>query len=130
MNSKGPEQHEGSMKKGLQTWARNAAVVIVVAGAVGVALPAAQPADPLEAGARILKDVAEIRGLPFRQAVPMEKQTPEGLGRLMDKEMDETLRPAMAKHFDKIVRRLGLYRGPVIEDFRGMMRTVMTTQPA
>jgi len=115
------------MKKGLQTWARNAAVV--VAGTVGVALPAAAT-DPLEAGARILKDVAEIRGLPFRQAVPMEKQTPEGLGRLMDKEMDETVRPAMAKHFDKIVRRLGLYRGPVIEDFRGMMRTVITTQVA
>ena len=60
----------------------------------------------------------------------MEKQTPEGLGHHMDTEMSEALPDAMEKHFDKIVRRLGLYRGPVIEDFRGMVRTVMTTQAA
>jgi hypothetical protein len=81
-------------------------------------------------GASIQKEVADIRGLPFKQSVVMEKQTPEILGRHMDKEMDEAVPPAMAKHFDKIVRRLGLYRGPVIEDFRSMMRAVITSQVA
>lgn len=92
--------------------------------------PAADADDPLQRAALIQKDVSEIRGLPFRKAVPMEKQTPEGLGRHMDKEMDEAVPAAMAKHFDKIVRRVGLYRGPVVEDYRSMMRTVMESQVA
>ncbi len=44
--------------------------------------------------------------------------------------MQDAVPPALAKHFDKIVRRVGLYRGPVIEDYRGMMRTVMESQVA
>jgi hypothetical protein len=103
------------------------AVLIAVCTA---SLPAADTADPLQRAALIQKDVTEIRGLPFKKAVPMEKQTPEGLGRHMEKEMREAVPPALAKHFDKIVRRVGLYRGPVIDDYRAMMRSVMESQVA
>jgi hypothetical protein len=91
---------------------------------------AAEPADPFARAAVIQQEVAEIRGLPFKQTVPMEKQTPEGLIRHMEKEAGESMPDAMEKHFDKIVRRVGLYRGPVIEDFTSMIQSVMTSQVA
>jgi len=116
------------MKAKMSSLAGNAAAVLVAAFATSAS--AADPADPLQRAASIQKDVAEIRGLPFRKPVPMEKQTPEGLGRHMEKEMQDAVPPALAKHFDKIVRRVGLYRGPVIDDYRAMMRTVMESQVA
>lgn len=101
------------------------AVCSVATGAMS-----ADAADPMVLARSIQKDVAELRGLPFKKAVPMEKQSPEVLGRRMDKEMAHAVRPALVRHFDKIVRRLGLYRGPEIRDFAGMMRTVVTSQIA
>lgn len=98
--------------------------------AQGVAAAAATQNDPAATIARIQKEVAGIRGLPFKNPVPMEKQTPEGLGRHMDSEMAEAVPGAMDKHFDKIVRRLGLYKGPELGDFRTLMRAVMTSQAA
>jgi hypothetical protein len=112
----------------MESFVRNA--VIAACLACGAPVHAAEAADPFATAARIQKDVAELRGLPFKQAVPMEKQTPDVLGRLMDKEMAEAVPAAMAQHFDKIVRRLGLYRGPEIPDYKAMMRTVITSQVA
>jgi hypothetical protein len=106
------------------------ALYLVCAGASQAAAPAAASADPLEVAVRIQKEVVELRGLPFKQAVVMEKQTAAGLGILMDKEMAEAVPAVLDAHFDKIVRRLGLYRGPEIADFKGMMRTVITSQVA
>jgi hypothetical protein len=91
---------------------------------------AAETDDPKAIAAAIQKDVVAIRGLPFKQPVAMDKQTPEGLGRRMDKEMKHGVPPALANHFDKIVRRLGLYNGPAIGDFRQLMRKVVTSQVA
>jgi hypothetical protein len=108
-----------------------AAAAAAVAGfACAIQVPAAEPADPIAIAARIQKEVVELRGLPFKQAVVMEKQTAAGLGLLMDKEMAEAVPAVMDAHFDKIVRRLGLYRGPEIADFKGMMRAVITSQVA
>jgi TraB/PrgY/gumN family len=91
---------------------------------------AAEPADPFARAAAIQQEVADIRGLPFKQPVPMEKQTPEGLIRHMEREAGNSMPDASEKHFDKIVRRLGLYRGPPIEDFSNMIQSVMTSQVA
>lgn len=103
-----------------------AAFLTVCAGRV----PAAEPVDPLALAARIQQDVADLRGLPFKRPVPVEQQTPEGLGRHMDKQMADAVPDAMEEHFDRIMRRLGLYRGPVIDDFRSLMRHVVTSQVA
>ena len=86
--------------------------------------------DPVALAARVQLDVEAIRGLPFKHAIPLAKQSPEEFGEHLDKEMVEAVPEAVSDHFGKIVRRLGLYRGPEIEDFRGMMRTVMTSQAA
>ncbi|MEO6080018.1 MAG: hypothetical protein ABIQ86_09600 [Steroidobacteraceae bacterium] len=94
---------------------------------------AGQQSDPLVLAARVQQEVVDIRSLPFKRAVSIEKQSTEGFGRYLDSEMAESAPGVLAmmdQHFDKIVRRLGLYRGPVINDFRSMMRTVMTSQVA
>lgn len=106
------------------------ALCLVSSLAAHAAAPAASPPDPLATAARIQQEVVEIRGLPFKQPVKMEKQTAEGLGLLMDKEMAEAVPVAISDHFDKIVRRLGLYRGPEIKDYKALMRTVITSQVA
>jgi hypothetical protein len=116
---------------GMDTLATRFALALFFASTciVQAAAPALS-SDPLEVAARIQKEVVELRGLPFKQPVRMEKQTAEGLGKRMDKEMAEAVPVVLARHFDKIVRRLGLYRGPEIKDYRAMMRAVMTTQVA
>jgi hypothetical protein len=111
------------------TYGRALALYLACAAAQAAA-PAAQPADPLATAARIQREVADLRGLPFKQPVTMEKQTAQGLGLLMDKEMAEAVPAAISAHFDKIVRRLGLYRGPEIKDYKSLMRTVITSQVA
>jgi hypothetical protein len=110
------------------TLATGTALALCLACAASV--QAAAPADPLATAARIQQEVVEIRGLPFKQPVSMEKQTAEGLGLLMDKELAEAVPAAISEHFDKIVRRLGLYRGPEIRDYKSLMRTVITSQVA
>jgi hypothetical protein len=93
--------------------------------------PATQPpVDPVALAAKVQQDVEAIRGLPFKHPIPLAKQSPEDFGRYLDREMTEAVPEAVSEHFGKIVRRLGLYRGPEIQDFRGMMRTVMTSQAA
>src|SRR5690606_34963717 len=94
------------------------------------AVPAAEPADPFARATIIQQEVAELRGLAFKQPVPMERQTPEGLIRHMEKEAGESIPDAYEKHFDRIVRRLGLYRGPVIEDFTSLIQSVMASSVA
>jgi hypothetical protein len=106
------------------------ALCLACAGAAQAAAPAAIPEDPLALAARIQKEVVDLRGLTFKQPVSMQKQTAEGLGQLMDKEMAEAVPSAVSDHFDKIVRRLGLYRGPEIKDYKSLMRTVITSQVA
>jgi hypothetical protein len=116
---------------GMDTLAtRLAAALLLASACIAQAAAPAASNDPLEVAARIQKEVVELRGLPFKQAVPMEKQTAEGLGKRMDKEMAEAVPAALTRHFDKIVRRLGLYRGPEIKDYQAMMRAVMTSQVA
>jgi hypothetical protein len=105
-------------------------IALALCLACAASAQAAAPADPLATAARIQQEVVEIRGLPFKQPVPMEKQTAEGLGLLMDKEMTEAVPAAISAHFDKIVRRLGLYRGPEIKDYKSLMRAVITSQVA
>jgi len=90
----------------------------------------AQQVDPKTLAAKVEQDLVAIRGLPFRQSVPFEKQSPEEFGRHLDHEMEQVVPKNITEHFGKIVQRLGLYRGPEIQDFRGMMRTVMTSQAA
>jgi len=117
-----------------RTIARTAcATLLLLTQGLQAQVPAAAPAppiDPVALAARVQQDVEAIRGLPFKHSIPLQKQSPEEFGDHLDKEMVTAVPEAVSEHFGKIVRRLGLYRGPEITDFRGMMRTVMTSQAA
>jgi len=109
------------------------ATLLLICQGLQAQVPAAAPAppiDPVALAARVQQDVEAIRGLPFKHSIPLQKQSPEEFGDHLDKEMVTAVPEAVSEHFGKIVRRLGLYRGPEITDFRGMMRTVMTSQAA
>jgi hypothetical protein len=86
------------------------------------------PADPQVVVDGIAMDVAQIRGLPFKQPVPVARQSTADFGQYVSRRIDETVPENLRRHYGKIVRTLGLYRGPPIDDFRGMMTAVMASQ--
>jgi hypothetical protein len=92
------------------------------------AAASAAPPDPQPMADAIAKEVAQIRGLSFKQPVPAEIQSKESFGEYVTGRIDEVVPPNVRRHYGKIVRTLGLYRGPAIEDFSAMMSTVMTSQ--
>jgi len=113
---------------------------LLAAGLVLAARPVSAQGDPLAAffsdlptepralADAIIEDVAEIRGLEFRAGIDVLQQSPEEFGEYLDSQMDRSLPPERAAVFGRVVNKLGLYRGPVIEDVGELLRMVMTTQ--
>src|SRR5204863_4431326 len=89
---------------------------------------AAPPKDAQAVADTIAGDIEQIRGLKFKQPVHVESQSIESFGEYVSRELDETVPESLRAHYGLIVRALGLYRGPLIEDFSGMMTSVMTSQ--
>lgn len=112
--------------RGLMT----AALVAAQLAHAQTTIPAPQALDPAAYIATVEQDLTAIRGLAFKHAVPIARQTPEELGRYMDKEMAREMPEALSANFDKLVKRLGLYRGPELGNLRDTMRMVMTSQVA
>lgn len=114
-----------------------AAAVLVMAaaglglGAAAFAQEAAAPPAPANAQATadaISKQVADLRGLPFKRSVPVETQSPAQFGEYVRGRIDDVVPRNLRNHYGRIVRTLGLYRGPEIQDFSAMMSSVMTSQ--
>ncbi len=103
-----------------------AAVLSLAAHSQDAAAPA--PADPQATADAISKQVAAIRGLPFKQPVPVENQSPAAFGEYVRARIDEVVPPQLRNNYGRIVRTLGLYRGPEIADFSALMSSVMTSQ--
>src|SRR5690242_9353147 len=103
-------------------------VCALAAHAQDAATTPAAPADPQVVVDGIAKEVAQIRGLSFRQSVAVEKQSASDFGGYVSRRIDETVPETQRNNYGAIVRTLGLYRGPPISDFRGMMTAVMTSQ--
>jgi hypothetical protein len=93
-------------------------------------IPVPQLLDPANRVAQVEKDLEAIRGLTFRHSVPVAKQTPEDLARYLDQELAKEMPEALSENFDRLVKRLGLYRGPELGNLRDTMRMVMTSQVA
>jgi hypothetical protein len=94
--------------------------------------PASAPALAPDLNAVVLelqKDVAQLRGLPFKATVAAEMQSQEGFARYLDGQIDEAMPEAMNRHFGAIVKRLGLYRG-TLTNFRDTAKAVMSSQVA
>jgi hypothetical protein len=89
---------------------------------------AAPPADAQAAADKIAREVEQIRGLTFKHPVRVETQSVESFGEYVSRQLDDAVPESMRNCYGIIVRTLGLYRGPPIEDFSSMMTTVMTSQ--
>jgi hypothetical protein len=75
------------------------------------------------------EEVARLRGVPFKATVSAQVQSPEGFSRFVDGQIDEAMPEVMNRHYGVIVKRLGLYNGP-ITNFRDTAKAVMTSQVA
>lgn len=78
----------------------------------------------------IQHSVAEIREKPFRTDVPVVDQGIDRFDAYLDRELAEQIPDDLAADYDTVVRAVGLYRGPVIEDYRATMKAVMLSQAA
>jgi hypothetical protein len=78
---------------------------------------------------KLQQDVAELRGLAFRHSVPAEMQSQEDFAKYMDERMRESLPEALNANYGAIVKRLGLYRGP-LSNLKDVAKMVMGSQLA
>ena len=90
--------------------------------------PPVPPPDAQAAADSIAREIEQIRGLKFKQPVRVATQSVEDFGAYVTRELDQEVPESIRKNYGTIVRTLGLYRGPPIEDFSSMMMTVMTSQ--
>ncbi|MFL6620267.1 MAG: hypothetical protein ACJ8MH_16795 [Povalibacter sp.] len=94
--------------------------------------PAPEPASKPDLAATVLRlqqEVAELRGLSFKSAVPAELQSQEQFAKYMDERIDEVMPEILNKNYGAVVKRLGLYRGSMT-DFRATAKGVMSSQAA
>jgi hypothetical protein len=105
-----------------------AALLLCAAAARAEDAATKAPVDPQVMANRIALDIAQIRGLPFKRAIHVENQSAADFGKYVARKLDEVVPESIRSHYGLIVRTLGLYQGAPIEDFSGMMTTVMTSQ--
>jgi len=107
-------------------------IVFAICCALAATVPAdAAPDAPDQALVRrIEEDVAALRGLPWKHPIRAEAQTTEQFAAYLDRQLALSVPERLALNYGRVVRRLGLYRGPEITDFREMMKFVMSSQAA
>jgi len=104
--------------------------VVIWACALARAQEPPTPVDPQAFADTIQVEVAKIRGLPFKRPVKAAVQSPEEFGKYVEKELTNGMPKSLVLHYGKIVRKLGLYRGPEITAPLDLMKMVATTQAA
>lgn len=103
--------------------------MLAIALVLGVAAAGAQDAATPQATAdAIAQDVARLRGLEFKRHVSADTQTSERFAAYVQEKIDAEVPPPIKRHYGRIVRTLGLYRGPLIDDVSAMMTSVMVSQ--
>lgn len=75
-------------------------------------------------------EIELIRGKKFKHEIQFQNQSLEDFGKYLDDMIDKQFPETLQKNYGKIVRKLGLYRGPEIKDFRKLIKMVMQTQAA
>jgi hypothetical protein len=103
---------------------------LLCAAAVFGQSPPSPTTNPQGFADAIAKQVAEIRGLPFKQNVRVETQSTAEFNEYVSHRLDEEMPDTIRRNYGTIARVLGLYRGPAIDDFSDMMTAVMTSQVA
>lgn len=78
----------------------------------------------------ISKEIAEIRGMQFKRPVDFKYQSMEDFRKYLDKIIAKQMPAKRLKYYGKIVKKLGLHRGPEIQDFKSMAKMVFGSQVA
>jgi len=88
------------------------------------------PSDPQALADAIRADLVRMRGLEFRQGIAVTHQAMADFEAYLDGELERAIPAERALVFDRVVRKLGLYQGPVIDDAGAVMRQLATSQVA
>ena len=75
-------------------------------------------------------EIEKIRGAKFKHPVKVTNQSLADFGEYLDKMLEKQFSDNLGKNYGKVVRKLGLYRGPEIKDFKSLAKTVMQSQAA
>ncbi len=80
--------------------------------------------------AEIQAGLEAIRGDEFLHPVKVASQSQQGFSDYLDMMIESHIAPNLLDNYGKIVRKLGLYRGPEIEDFKSLIKLVVQSQAA
>lgn len=69
-----------------------------------------------------------IRGLEFKKAISAQNQSLDDFSSYLDANRDLFAGDERLQHYGTVAKKLGLYRGEDIDDFFGLMKSVMLTQ--
>jgi len=75
-------------------------------------------------------EIEKIRGAKFKHPVKVANQSLADFGEYLDRMLEKQFSDNLDKNYGKVVRKLGLYRGPEIKDFKSLAKTVMQSQAA
>jgi len=79
---------------------------------------------------KIQTEIEEIRGQKFKRPIAVQNQSLADFGRYIDAQMSKQYPDEYLKNYGKVVKILGLYRGPEIEDYRELAKMVVQSQAA
>jgi hypothetical protein len=103
-----------------RVWILAATIALVV---IGAALFFKQRFFGVQASAdSIASEVATLRGLPLKRRIPVKRATSAEFANFIDRQLRSQALPA---EYGDIIRMLGLYRGPRIEDPNAIVRSVL-----
>lgn len=78
----------------------------------------------------IQREIEDIRGEKFKTDVAVQNQSVEEFGEYIDRALERQIPPDLAANYGRVVKKLGLYRGPEIKNFLAMARMVFQSQAA
>lgn len=78
----------------------------------------------------IQREIEDIRGEKFKTDVAVQNQSAEEFGEYIDRALERQIPPDLAANYGRVVKKLGLYRGPEIKNFLAMARMVFQSQAA
>lgn len=76
----------------------------------------------------ISRQIEQIRGLEFKRPVRVAKQSTEAFEAYIEEMIALKIPQTRLQNYGKIVRKLGLYRGPEIQDFTALAKLVIRSQ--
>jgi hypothetical protein len=78
----------------------------------------------------IRKELVEIRGLKFKRPVRIRAQSLDDFSKYLDAMIEHQMPEERLRYYGKVVKMLGLYRGPKLKDFKTLVKMLMQTQAA